>query len=290
MPNETTAIHLETAAKLIKWLAAFPNENRYLFRGVSDAEHDLVPSALRTQPEDRLAFAQVYSGNEMQVAAEARAALHFFDSADYQGLAIPNWDAVHGEMEFIRRHGHPRQGGSWNSKGWPSEEILPFLALAQHHGIPTRLLDWSLDPMVAAYFSASACEKSNSRVAVWILDLHAHWHFIDRELPSEITTIRVPYDVNRNAHAQRGVFTIHTQPVGDYRLGAPDREPMDKALFRRSPATPSIAIQKLTLPRSELNDLLELLDRRRINGATMFPGYDGAARAAKERGFWSKQW
>jgi hypothetical protein len=38
---------------------------------------------------------------------------------------------------------------------WPPDQLLSLLALAQHHGLPTRLMDWSVNAYIAAYFAAS---------------------------------------------------------------------------------------------------------------------------------------
>jgi FRG domain len=47
-------------------------------------------------------------------------------------------------------------------------DIMSWLALMQHHGTPTRLLDWTWSPYVAAYF---AIENETEKAAIWAIDL-----------------------------------------------------------------------------------------------------------------------
>ena len=83
----------------------------------------------------------------------------------------------------------------------PSDKLWFRLATAQHHGLPTRLLDWSVSPKVAVHFATAEEEHYDEDGAIWCADVAAARQLLPPQL--------------RNLLQQEWAFIFSHRDVGE---------------------------------------------------------------------------
>lgn len=297
----STAQELLTA--LMPWSDVLEDKG-YVFRGHEDSSYKLVPQVLRdnamstmqglsntfARANGPLASASIFSAwYEYQLIRD------FYKIADSSGLYVPNSARL---REKIHHDVDLHTMGLWvDGDGWIPDDMLEATGLAQHYGVPTRLLDWSYDPLVAAYFASSSCQVGEGDLCVWALCQRevALLEVGDNEWPLSFS--QPHYEGNPNLAAQKGLFTHWrsmldniSSLVGKERNNSfqvLDRRSLEEQVFEycmgRHKGAPGNLFKKLTLPRSETLALARLLRKLNYGPARIFPGYAGVALEMKER-------
>ena len=269
------------------------------YRGQASSSWPLIPKAFR---DDVIVGygADASTGRSTRVVPQARAefsAVHqFVRVADNSGLQITEA----GNRLLLQEE--PRKifnDSNWEYR-WPQEEVLETLALAQHHGAPTRLLDFTEDPLVAAYFAAESAWNSEKRsrinrkgrrhIAVWVIDLRFVRAIsrIDNRYPERIGEIRVPRANNSYLYAQFGLFLIDrgaNDMMARDELLSIDQATADRARFWHNGERLSgkgveqtwfdeLPIKKVRIHTKHTGILLRELENRGITKASLMPSLD----------------
>lgn len=252
--------------------------NRGLFRGQGNSNWPLTSSVLRENIISKYSYrSRKPSQVDHIILFEYFILLDFISYCDQMGYSIPRDTEEFRDFinfdKFTNRY-------SINAESWPSKEFYPILALAQHHGIPTRLLDWTRNSFVAAYFAASQAlslpELSDS-LCVWVID-SKKLHLLDGKI--EIVTL--PGSTSGNLAAQKGEFIVHKETSGINRNTPFDPSDYEYTVNNIIQNSKDFIAYKVTFPARLAGELIFRCNKFDINAAKLFPGFDGAAKAALE--------
>jgi FRG domain len=180
----------------------------------------------------------------------------------------------------------------------PGDSVWNWLALAQHHGLPTRLLDWTFSPYVALHFSTYDPETFHTDGAVWCVDyVGAHRHLpqpLRDQLAAECADVFTTEMVDRVAGSLPAFdelgrdrpFVLFLEPPS-----LDERIVNQFALFSLM-SSPTADMQdwlsahpglchRLIIPAELKWEIRDKLDQANINERVLFPGLDGLSRYLK---------
>ncbi|SHF93978.1 FRG domain-containing protein [Cnuella takakiae] len=216
--------------------------------------------------------------------------------------AIERTDFVHFhqqvEADFLAEF--QRGARNYLSRDEIPGHTIEWLALMQHHGAPTRLLDFSRSPFVASFFAFEQCHpETNHGIAIWAINVsflkHRSLELLAGRYPIEAGEERngireslfeqiffnndisvvfpvEPFRMNRRYSLQQSIFVSTGKGYEPFMqqlsfLG----EDLEKAFI------------KMVLPACLQKEVLRDLQRMNLNRASLFPDLDGYAASMKLR-------
>jgi hypothetical protein len=147
------------------------------------------------------------------------------------------------------------------------ESDWQWLALAQHNRLPTRLLDWSKNPLIALWFAVEQPLKDERPCVVWAYFYEASSAVSQTSGASSPfsvseTHVYIPEHIFPSIQAQSGIFTVHHKSVKGFMPLQTDKDS-------------DLKLTKILIPAKFVRFVRYKLFQLGINPSALFPGLPG---------------
>lgn len=288
--------------QLMNWFSVtgdfHPYRKHYIFRGEGSDRFTLLPTALRPKLQKKVSFLgktpsgdDGQEGNEYwQIISEYNILKDYYSLCDTNGIYLPDIkelrESIHTEIDHKF---------TLSLMKWLPDYLWEIAGLAQHYGLPTRLLDWTYDYNVALYFAAMTSVRDNDDsdyMVLWLLNIVHFEMYKQTEAQQPVVFIRPAYARNENLTAQKGLFLLwpvekkYFDPARET-----DREPLDEKIIRSYQTINnhsefykrSKVMYRLKISKKLAGLVISHLDGIGYRTATIYPGMDGIVKQMEQR-------
>ncbi len=218
----------------------------------------------------------------------------------FRGLSDANYELVTSLMrlggDYVRLERHLLR----NFMKYAHRDVVErdffwhWLSVAQHHGLPTRLLDWTYSPLVATHFATANTLKFDHDGVIWCINIEKAQKLLPKKLTAVLEdegAIAFTTELLNKAVKTLGEFdALSRQPFLLFfePPSMDDRIVNQFALFSLM-SNPSLGLedwikrhpdlcQRIIIPKDVKWEIRDKLDQCNITERVLFPGLDGLSR------------